>query len=242
MSPKISVIIPTFEHGDTIEACLLSLFAQTFKDFEIIVVNDGSTDNTAEILEKYKDKIKIINQENRGAPAARNRGFQESNGEFLLFCDADVIAKPEMLQKMLETLEKNPDKSFAYCSFKFGWKIFHSHEFDGNALRKMNYISAMSLIRREHFPGWDERIKKFQDWDLWLSMLEQGHTGVWISEILFSAKMRRTGISHWLPSFAYKIPWERIGWMPKEIKKYEKALKIIKEKHHLNYGSLNHHR
>ena len=76
--PKISIIIPTYEHGDTLEKCLLSLFSQTFKDYEIIVVNDGSTDNTAEILEKYKDKIKIISQENRGAQVARNNGFKES--------------------------------------------------------------------------------------------------------------------------------------------------------------------
>lgn len=231
--PKISVIIPTYQHGDTIETCLLSIFNQTFKNFEIIVVNDGSTDNTAQILEKYRDRIRIINQENRGAPAARNRGFKESSGEFLLFCDADVTAKPEMLQKLLEALEKHPENSYAYSSFKFGWKIFKSQKFDSNALRKTNYITAISLIRREHFPDWDESVKKFQDWDLWLTMLEHGHTGVWVPEILFTAKMRRTGISHWLPSFVHKIPWERIYWMPKEIKKYKEALKIIKEKHHL---------
>ncbi len=231
--PKISVIIPTYQHGDTIEVCLLSLFAQTFKDFEIIVVNDGSTDNTTEVLEKHKNRVKVLNQENLGAPAARNRGFRESTGEFVIFCDADVKAKPEMLAKMLEALKRHPEASYAYSSFMWGRKKFGLHEFNGEALKKMNYITSTSLIRRAHFPGWDENLKKFQDWDLWLTMLEQGHIGVWVPEFLFTIKPRRTGYSSWLPSFMYKIPWELLGWAPKAIKKYNEALKVIKEKHHL---------
>jgi len=233
MAPKISIIIPTYQHGDTIETCLLSLFNQTFKDFEIIVVNDGSTDNTLEVLEKYKDRIKIINQENRGAPSARNRGFRESVGSFVIFSDADIKAKPEMLQKMLEALEKHPEASYSYSSFNWGWKAFNLHEFDAEALKKMNYITATTLIRREHFPGWDESFKKFQDWDLWLTMLEQGHVGVWVPEILFDVIDTKATMSRWLPSFMYKIPWEKIGWAPKAIRKYNAALKIIKEKHHI---------
>jgi glycosyltransferase involved in cell wall biosynthesis len=231
--PKISVIIPTYQHRDTIEACLLSLFAQTFRDFEIIVVNDGSTDNTTEVLEKYKDQIKIINQENLGAPAARNRGFKESTGEFIIFCDADVDAKPEMLEKMFAVLQSHPEASYAYSSFMWGKKKFGLHEFDGETLKKVNYITSTTLIRREHFPGWDENLKKFQDWDLWLQMLEQKHAGVWVPEFLFTVKPRKTGISNWLPSFMYKIPWNRLGWAPKTVRKYNEALKIIKEKYHL---------
>ena len=212
----------------------MSLFAQTFKDFEIIVVNDGSTDNTAKVLEKYKDRIKIINQENRGAPAARNRGFKESTGQFVIFSDADVKAKPEMLQKTLEALEKHPEASYAYSSFMWGRKKFPLHEFNLDALKKMNYITSTSLIRREHFPGWDESLKKFQDWDLWLTMLKQNHAGIWVPEILFDVIDTKATMSRWLPSFMYKIPWEKIGWTPKAIKRYNEALKIIKEKHHLS--------
>lgn len=231
--PKISVIIPTYQHGDTIETCLLSLFNQTFKDLEIIVVNDGSTDNTKEVLEKFKNRVKIINQENLGAPAARNKGFRESTGEFIIFADADVNAKPEMINKMLEALGKHPEASFAYSSFVWGKKKFPLRAFDVEALKKMNYITSTTLIRREHFPGWDEKLKKFQDWDLWLTMVGKGRSGIWIPEFLFSIKPRKTGISNWLPSFMYKIPWEKIGWTPRAIKKYKEALKIIKAKHNL---------
>lgn len=232
---RVSIIIPTFQHRDTIGTCLLSLLNQTFKDYEIIVVNDGSTDNTAEILEKYKDKIKIITQENKGAPAARNKGFKESFGEFIIFCDADVKTRPEMLQKMLDALLEHKEYSYAYSSFKWGWKNFKLHEFDAEKLKRGNFITSTSLIRREHFPqsGWDESLKKFQDWDLWLTMLKEGHKGYWIPEYLFSVKPRRNGISSWLPSFFHKIPWEKIGWIPREIKKYNTALEIIKEKHRL---------
>ena len=231
----ISIIIPTYQHGDTIEACLLSLFGQTHKDYEIIVVNDGSTDNTREVLDKYKDRVKIIHQQNKGAPVARNRGFKESSGDFIIFCDADVKARTDMLEKMLNVLLKNEDCSYSYSSFKWGWKNFNLHEFDGQKLKKGNFITSTSLIRREHFPknGWDESLKKFQDWDLWLTMLKNGCKGIWIPEILFTVKPRRNGISSWLPSVLYKIPWDKIGWAPKEIKKYNKALKIIKEKYKL---------
>ena len=122
----ISIIIPAYQHAKEIEHCLKSIFNQTFTDYEIIVVNDGSTDNVLEVLEKYKSvpsrRIKIINQENKGAAAARNRGFKESGGDFILFCDADMVLNSKMLEKLLKALNENPEKSYAYCFFKFGWK------------------------------------------------------------------------------------------------------------------------
>jgi len=240
----ISIIIPTFQHAKEIEGCLRSILNQTFKDYEIIIVNDGSTDNTLEVLEKYKNppplfwgkkwwRVKIINQENRGAAAARNRGFKESQGEFVLFCDADMVLKPEMLEKLKDALEKNLEKSYAYCSFKFGWKKFKCGKFDAEKLKKMNYIHTSALIRREHFLGFDQSLKKFQDWDLWLTMLECGYEGVWLPEILFKIKPRKKGISHWLPSFFYKLPLTKIGIYSKIIDNYQRTKNIIKNKHNL---------
>jgi len=97
----------------------------------------------------------------------------------------------------------------------------------------MPYITTTSLIRAKDFPGFDESLKKFQDWDLWLTMLEQGKIGVWIPEVLFSAKPRKAGISTWLPSFIHKIPWPIFGWMPREVENYQKAKRVIEEKHNL---------
>ncbi len=233
----ISIIIPTYQHEKEIGKCISNILEQTLKDLEIIIVNDGSTDNTLKVLENYKSvlggKLKIINQENRGACAARNRGFKESQGEFILFCDAEMTLKPDMLEKLLEALKKNSDKSYAYSSFKFGWKKFNGGEFDKEKLKKINYIHTSALIRRENFLGFDESLKKFQDWDLWLSMSEHSYYGVWVPRVLFKIKPRQKGISHWLPSFFYKAPFKKLGIYSKIINDYEKAKEIIYKKHQL---------
>lgn len=240
---RISVIIPTYQHAGTIAACLESLFAQTVLPAEIIVVNDGSTDGTEEVLVPYLHRITLINQENRRAAVARNRGFQASTGDFVIFCDADVRMRPDMLQTMFETLEAHPTVGYAYSAFRFGWKGFSSYVFDKDLLRRMNFIHTTALIRRSAFPGYDEALRRFQDWDLWLTMLESGWEGVYVPEQLFvidNHPKRQSLIasfaqapSEWRPSFFYRIPWKRLGWIPRSIQKYEEARKIISQKHNL---------
>jgi glycosyltransferase involved in cell wall biosynthesis len=229
----ISVIIPLYNREKTIIKTLQSLEKQTHKDFEVIIVNDGSTDNSEKMAAKYLKSLKsgipyyFFNQKNKGAPAARNRGFKESKGEFILFCDADAILKPSALETMLLSLKKNPGASYAYSSFNWGKKLFKLDEFNPKKLKKMPYIHSLSLIRRQDFPisGWDESLKRFQDWDLWLTMLEEGKIGLWIPQVLFEIKTGGT-ISSWLPSFAYKL----LPFLP-AVKKYKRAIKIIREKH-----------
>ena len=229
----ISIVIPTYQHARELPACLQSIFRQSFTDYEVIVVNDGSTDNTLEVLEPFSDRITLIDQENRGGNAARNRGFDASVGKFVLFCDADIVMRPDMLERMLGALEEHPEASYAYASFRFGWKAFRLRPFDPDFLRQMNYIHTTSLMRREHFPRFDESIRRLQDWDLWLTMLEQGHVGVWIPEFLFKAIPHQGGISTWLPGIFYRIPWRKLGLRVKSVEKYQAAERIIKEKHHL---------
>jgi|SRR5688572_16034150 len=231
--PTISIIIPTYQHADELPLCLASIFEQTFRDYEVIVVNDGSTDGTREALAPFMDRIAYVEQVNRGGNAARNRGWADAKGDFLLFCDADVIMRPDMLVRMLETLRQQPDASYAYSSFRFGWKKFKLWPFDAARLRKMNYIHTTSLIRREHFPGFDEKIKRLQDWDLWLTMLEQGHEGVWVPEYLFQCLPHKGGISLWVPKIFNAIPWKAFGIRMKNLEKLEEARRVMKEKHHL---------
>lgn len=233
MEPNVSIIIPSYQHASDIGACLESIFAQTYTDYEIIVVNDGSTDDTEEVLAPYMDRIAYVYQENAGAPSARNRGFRDAKGRYLLFCDADVIMRPDCLEKMVHTLEDNPDASYAYVSFKFGFKTFNLWEFNADLLRKMNYIHTTSLIRREHFPEFDESVKRLQDWDLWLTMLEQGHVGKWVPEVLFKAIPHKGGMSMWVPGIVYRIPWRRFGIRIKNVEKFREAEKVMKAKHRL---------
>ncbi len=235
MPDLISVIIPTYQHAEALPACLDSVLAQTYDPIEIIVVNDGSTDNTLEVLDQYKDRIKTINQDNQGSNPARNRGFRESSGDHVIFCDADVVMKSNCLVRMYKALQRDHSASYAYSAFHFGRKLMRGVPFDSATLRKYNYINSASLIRREHFPGFDESIKRFQDWDLFLTMLTQGHVGVMIPEVLYDVRVigeSRIG-SAWLPSFVYKLPWNFIGWKPARVRKYEKARNIIAKKHNL---------
>jgi glycosyltransferase involved in cell wall biosynthesis len=230
----ISIIIPIYNHADKLSRCLDSILKQSYKDYEVIIVNDGSTDNVEEVFERYKQNFnlstlifQLITQENNGANSARNRGHKEASGEYLLFCDADIEMEPEMLEIMLKTLESNPKASFTYSSFKYGFKTFKLGPYDAKKLKQMPYIHSTSLIRKEHFLGWDEKIKRLQDWDLWLTMLEQGHTGFWVDKILFKVSTGGT-MSSWLPSFVYKLfPFLS------SVKKYNNAVQIIKEKHKL---------
>ena len=231
----VSVVIPTYQHAGTIQACIDSVLAQSYKKIEVIVVNDGSTDNTEDVLATYGERIIAIHQKNQGSNPARNRGFAEASGEFIIFVDADVFMKPEMIATMVEKLEQHPEASFVYSSFKFGWKLFSSRPFSEQTLKKMNYVHTTSLVRREDFPGFDNEIKRLQDWDVWLTMIESGKKGVWIDDVLFFVQIdgaSRIG-SSWLPSFMYKIPWHMIGWKPLQIKKYEDARQIIQRKHNL---------
>lgn len=234
----ISVIIPAYNAAATIKKCLDALRLQTYTDIEVVVIDDGSKDETAAIVENETKKwssLKLVRQENGGAPKARNRGLKESTGELVLFCDADVVHASHALQKLFDALVRNPGASFAYSSFRFGWKTFKLFPFDYDRLKTMPYIHTNSLVRRAHMPpgGWDESLKKFQDWDLFLTMAEAGKTGVWVSEVLFTVVSTRGTMSSWMPSFVYKIPWRFFGWRPKVVRSYEDGLVIIKKKHNL---------
>lgn len=226
----ISIIIPIYNQSEQIKKCFDSILLQSYNDYEVIVVNDGSSDNINEIIKNYQDKFAkflYISQQNQGACVARNHGAEKAKGEYLIFCDADVIINPEMLKIMLETLENNPEAGFCYSSFLWGYKLFKLWPFDAEKLKQMPYITTTSLIRKEYFPGFDKALKKFQDWDLWLTMSEQKHGGIWVNKVLFKIQLSGTQtMSSWLPSFAYKLfPWLA------QVKKYKEAKEIIKQKH-----------
>ncbi len=231
----ISIIIPVFNQASKLIKTLISIDKQTFQDFEVIIVNDGSRDGVENTCANYLRKLQatqtylFINQTNLGAPAARNRGEREAKGDYLFFCDADATLHPQALAILLATLEANPNVSYAYSSFLWGKKLFKLSEFDAEKLKKMPYIHTMSLIRRSDYleTGWDESIKKLQDWDLWLSLLQAGKVGIFVPEVLFTVTPGGT-ISSWLPSFAYKL----FPFLP-AVKKYNRALKIVKNKYGL---------
>ena len=236
MPPLISIIIPVYNHAHTLERCFDSIFKQTYRPLELIIVDDGSNDNFEEVISRLTPPYegggegvvcKVIRQQNSGASAARNRGFKEAQGEYVIFWDADTVARPEMLERFKRQLDEHPEASYAYSQFKFGWKTMRSQRFKIEDLRLYNYIDTTSLIRRKDSVPFDESLKRFQDWDLWLTMLRQNKTGIFVPEVLFRKIVSgRKGISSWLPSFFYKLPWKN-----RQVKEYETARTIVLRKH-----------
>ena len=238
-APQIAVIIPCYNHADVLRRTLDALAAQTLLPSEVVVVEDGSAEPSKDIVEAFRLSHPILPIEyvafetNRGAPAARNEGARRTIAPFLLFLDADAELVPSGLQQLSETLQAHPEAAFAYANMYWGKVAMPAKAFDLQELRRRNYIHTSSLIRREAFPGFDESIKKFQDWDLWLTIAELGGVGIWLDQFLFHIDTRPHvgAMSKWMPSIMHKIPWPILGWMPKEIRKYRTAEKIIREKH-----------
>ena len=105
--PKFSIIVPVYNVENYIDKCLKSIKNQTFKDYEVIVVNDGTKDNSMEIVKKYD--FQIVNQKNQGLSAARNTGVSKAKGEYLLFVDSDDYLEKDLLKELNKSLSNNPD-------------------------------------------------------------------------------------------------------------------------------------
>ncbi|HPA25283.1 MAG TPA: glycosyltransferase family 2 protein [bacterium] len=244
----LSIIIPTYNNQKNLSRCLLSLKEQTVfelykKEVEVIIINDGGESfemhgvlPLSHPRDRHNDILyKIFTIKHSGASAARNFGFTKLTGQYVFFCDSDVIfLKNNALEKMIKILEQNLNKAYCYSSFKFGWKIFKLFSFDQEKLKQNNYISTMSIIRRSaleklSFPNipFDESLKKFQDWDLWLALLKLGETGIFLDEILWQAKSGGT-MSKWIPKIFYKIFKNS-----HKVQAYQKAKEIIIKKYNL---------
>ena len=229
---EISVVIPAYNAEKTIIGCLESLAKQSCPPKEIIVVDDGSTDRTDELLQSWKtNPIRVIKQANAGAPVARNKGAKHASGEWLLFLDADIVMDPDMLQTLYRLTKTKNQIDFIYSRFYFGWKKFPSFQFDPILLKKMNYIHTSSLIRKKAFPGFDESLKRHQDWDLWLTMTDQGSKGILCEKYLYRIQPQKFRISTWIPSFLYKLPFASKLFAP--VKAYEDTAMIVRKKHNL---------
>lgn len=227
----ISVIIPTYNCEADLRKCLVSWRKQTNEDFELIVVDDGSTDGTAKLLTEFGEVIVMKHETNRGANAARNTGMRIAGGAYIFIGDSDAQYSPDILQKMLDALESAPRNiGYIYCNWfhmgsqREGFEL--THAFDIDDLRRDNYIPMPSLIRAEvlNFSDspnglFDENIKRLQDWDLWLQLAKQGVFGLHLPEILFIHHMREKSITQ-LDGKPKKDARQVIiekhkGWMPK---------------------------
>ena len=134
---KISIIVPVYNAEKYIDRCLHSLINQTLKDIEIIVIDDGSKDNTNKILQKYKDKIKIIKQKNSGVATARNKGLEIATGEYIYFVDSDDWIEKDTLEKLYsKAIDNNYD--CVMCNF---WYINDNKKWPGVVTNKKDILN-----------------------------------------------------------------------------------------------------
>jgi glycosyltransferase involved in cell wall biosynthesis len=184
----ISVVIPVYNAEKTILQTINSVLNQTFSDFELIIINDGSTDNTLNRLEEIQDKrLCVYSIENKGVSAARNRGIGESKSPYISFIDADDVWAPRKLEMQLEKLEKNPDAGVAYswtAVIDMDGNFIFAHppyRFEGDVfaplLRECFVASASNiLVRRqciESIGFFDENLQSAEDWEYFIRLAKK---------------------------------------------------------------------
>lgn len=199
--PKISIIIPCYNQALFLSESLESVISQTLSDWECIVVNDGSTDNSLSIADEYAcrdQRIKVISQENSGPSAARNHGVQESHGKFILFLDGDNVIAPNYLARGLEYLEAHPTCALYYSKIQyFGKKcgVFNICYTSYKDLLAENSIDCTCLIHRKDFDrvgGFDENMKGYEDWEFFIRLLYKHGIVFQDSEVLFYYRIHDT--------------------------------------------------
>jgi glycosyltransferase involved in cell wall biosynthesis len=183
--PIISAIIPVHDGEKTIKNTIDSVLNQTFTDFELIIINDGSQDSTLEVINRIRDpRLKVFSYPNSGVSESRNRGLELATGEFISFLDADDLWTPDKLEAQFKALQENPKAAVAYS-----WSdwIDESSQFlrsgghitvNGNAYEKLllrDFIESGSnpLIRRQALDevgGFEPSITHAEDWDMWLRL------------------------------------------------------------------------
>jgi glycosyltransferase involved in cell wall biosynthesis len=181
--PKVSVIIPCFNQGQYIDEAVESVLNQTFKDFEIVIVNDGSTDEfTKNKLKNYNNpKCKVIHIHNQGVSAARNKGINASSGDYILPLDADDKIGARYIEDACEILDKDNKIGIVYCEAElFGAKngIWNQPCFSIDRILIMNMIICSAMFRKNDYlmtKGFNPNmLYGWEDWDLWLSLIEKG--------------------------------------------------------------------
>lgn len=240
-TPLISFIIPVYQKPpEVFKRCLESIFDPSApKNIEVLCIFDGANEQLQDIADGFKKVVSFV-MEHAGAPAARNTGLNLARGEYVWFLDSDVYLKPGHVARMMDEFKAVPDADFVYSGYEGteGAGEFASESFDAYSLTCGNYISSMAPIRRSKAPKWDETLDAAQDWDYWLTAVENGCKGVFVEGSGFIADTPSSGISskHWNAENRDKtisIVREKHGIKGRDIGVfsvgyYERAIKVAK--------------
>jgi len=211
--PEVSVIVPSYNTAPYIAETLDSVFAQTFKDYEVIVINDGSpdTEKLDRVLQPYRDRILYIKQENRGLAGARNAGIRRARGKYLAFLDSDEAWSPEYLAEQVRILQERQNLDAIYCDVLHYWDSIESGRSFMKRCPSKGPVTFESLLKEEcHIPVsntlvrkqavvdaglFDERLRRVEDYDLWLRMTHRKAKIAYHAKLLGRARQRKDSLS-----------------------------------------------
>ena len=201
-TPLVSIVIPAFNAANWVKEAIVSIWTQTMDSWELIVVDDGSQDETLPVLRALKRErpFRLIQQQHSGPSAARNTGARTARGEWLLFLDADDRLHPRFLAETLAAGSARPAVGVVSTDVRsFGWKeeFLRGPAPTCLSLLDKNTMVVTSLIRRSAFQsveGFDELMSfGYEDWDLWLRMAQHGWKFLRVPQFLFEYRLRRRG-------------------------------------------------
>lgn len=228
-TPTISIIMPCYNAGDNIKYSIASVYEQSFKNFELIVVNDGSTDNSLALLNQLAEiypTLRIIDQPNKGAGPARNTGLQAARGKFIAFLDADDSWDPDCLKKLYLAHKANANIAIAYCGWQnLGLPANRCTPYIPPDYEQTDKVETFlsgcpwpihaALSRRSVIAdanGFDESLTSCMDYDLWLRTASF-HKLVLVPEVLayyhhhegeqITKNRLRIAINHWRSQMAF---------------------------------------
>ncbi len=249
--PRISVIIPAYNVAPYIGETLASVFAQTFADFEAIIINDGSPDTgeLERVLEPFRDRIRYLKQENRGASSARNAGLRAARGEFVAFLDADDLWLPSYLEDQLAVIrERNCDLVCADALIvgesPDAGRTYFEAVMDSAPPNQVTFLDLLSgerslitsgvLARREHVLEvglFDEKLRNAQDLDLWLRLARHGARVAYQPRVLLKYRARLNSLtgdainSHQRELLIFEKVEQSYGLTPEEREEVEPVIR-----------------
>jgi serine acetyltransferase/glycosyltransferase involved in cell wall biosynthesis len=206
--PRVSVIVPAYNSMKYLPETLESILQQTFQDFEVLIINDGSSDNIVEWFSQIEDpRVKLISQTNKGLSSARNTGIANSQGEYIALLDSDDTWEKTKLEKQVNYLDQNPSVDVVHTWIKLidekgksTGRILKSYA-QGNIFREIiqqNVIACLSVIARrccfESVRGFDENLRSLEDWDIWIRIAKDYKFAV-IPESLANYRQIPTSLS-----------------------------------------------
>ena len=221
---KVTVVIPCYNHGEFLLETLDSVQAQTFDDYEVVIVDDGSTDPaTCTLLRNLNSpKVKVIHTQNQGVSAARNRAIAEAIGEYILPLDADDMIASTYLEKAVAVLDARPDVAVVFGErLMFGERegIFPLPDYEPRRLLTENLIYPAAMFRKTDWQkvgGYCEAmVHGWEDWEFWISMSKLGRNIVKLPEVLFLYRVRSSSRDHSLNLKQKMLMFVKIVWRHK---------------------------